>query len=108
RQLVHMLETLPRLVEMDPLTASNHCLLGLSWSLGGDPRGALPAHRRAVELDPRSTIWRSWAAGAALTAAGQPEEAAEHFEWLERQPSEDHLAAIVLRLRRGLAGDRAA
>ena len=102
-----MRETLTRLVEMDPLTASNHCLLGLSWSLGGDPRGSLPAHRRAVELDPRSTICRSCAA-VALTAAGQPDEAAEHFEWLERQPAEDHLAAIVLRLRRGLAGDRAA
>ena len=41
-----MRDTLTRLVEMDPLTASNHCLLGLSGSLGGDPGSALPAHRR--------------------------------------------------------------
>jgi serine/threonine-protein kinase len=102
-----MRETLTRLVEMDPLTASNHCLLGLSWSLGGDPRSALPAHRRAVELDPRSTICRACAA-VALTAAGQPDEAAGQFEWLERQPPDDHLAAIAVRLRRGLEGDRAA
>jgi serine/threonine protein kinase/Flp pilus assembly protein TadD len=102
-----MRETLTRLVAMDPLTASNHCLLGLSWSLGGDPRSALPAHRRAVELDPRSTICRACAA-VALTAAGQTDEAAGEFEWLERQPADDQLAAIAVRFRRGLAGDRAA
>ena len=96
-----------RLVELDPLTPSNHCLLGLSYSLGGDPAGAVPAHRRAVELDPRSTICRL-CAGVAHTLAGHAEEAAEQFDWLERQPAEDHLARVGLRLRGGLRGDRAA
>jgi eukaryotic-like serine/threonine-protein kinase len=101
-----MREVCARLVELDPLTPSNHCLLGLSWSLGGDARGALPAHRRAVELDPRSTICRL-CAGVALTLAGQTEEAAEQFDWLERQPAEDQLARVGVRFRRGLVGDRA-
>ena len=102
-----MREVLARLVEMDPLTPSNHCLLGLSWSLGGDPAAALPSHRRAVELDPRSTICRVCAA-VALTAAGRDADAAREFDWLERQPGEDALARIALRLRRALAGERAA
>jgi eukaryotic-like serine/threonine-protein kinase len=102
-----MREVLTRLVELDPLTASNHCLLGLSYSLGGDPGGALPAHRRAVELDPRSTICRVCHA-VALTAAGQESEAVSEFEWLERQPADDHLAQLALRFRRGLSGDRGA
>ncbi len=102
-----MRDVLTRLVELDPLTASNHCLLGLSYSLGGDAPGALSSHRRAVELDPRSTICRACAA-VALVAAGNGAEAADHFEWLERQPSDDHLAAVAVRFRRGLTGDRAA
>jgi Flp pilus assembly protein TadD len=102
-----MREVLTRLVELDPLTASNHCLLGLSYMLGGDPGRALPSHRRAVELDPRSTICRACEA-VALVAAGQGDQAAGQFEWLERQPSDDHLAAVALRFRRGLAGDREA
>jgi serine/threonine protein kinase/Flp pilus assembly protein TadD len=101
-----MRQVLTRLVEQDPLTPSNHCLLGLSYSLGGDPIGALPSHQRAVELDPRSTICRVCYA-VALTAAGQETQAAGEFEWLERQPADDHLAAVALRLRRGLTGDRA-
>jgi eukaryotic-like serine/threonine-protein kinase len=102
-----MQEVLTRLVEMDPLTASNHCLLGLSYSFAGDPVAALPSHRRAVELDPRSTICRVCAA-VAMVASGREDEAAAQFEWLERQPADDHLAAIGARFRRGLAGDRAA
>jgi adenylate cyclase len=101
-----MRETCTRLVELDPLTPSNHCLLGLSWSLGGEPAEALPAHRRAVELDPRSTICR-FCAGVALTLAWRPDEAAEQFDWLERQPADDHLARVAVRLRAGLRGDRA-
>jgi serine/threonine protein kinase/Flp pilus assembly protein TadD len=101
-----MREVLTRLVEMDPLTASNHCLLGLSYSLGGDPAGALASHRRAVELDPKSSICRV-CAGVALVAAGREAEAARHFEWLERQPPEDHLAPVGVRFWRGLTGDRA-
>ena len=102
-----MREVLTRLVERDPLTPSNHCLLGLSYSLGGDASGALPAHRRAVELDPRSTICRVCYA-VALTAAGHESQAAGEFEWLEGQPSDNHLARVALRFRRGLMGDRAA
>jgi serine/threonine-protein kinase len=102
-----MRDVLTRLVALDPLTPSNHCLLGLSWSLGGEPGAALPAHRRAVELDPRSTICRVCAA-VALTAAGRDSDAAREFDWLERQPQEDALARVAVRLRRGLAGDRAA
>ena len=102
-----MREVLIRLVALDPLTPSNHCLLGLSYLFGGDATGALPSHRRAVELDPRSTICRVCAA-VALTAAGRETEAAREFEWLERQPSEDALAALAVRFRRGLTGDRAA
>jgi tetratricopeptide (TPR) repeat protein len=102
-----MREVLKRLVEMDPLTASNHCLLGLSYSLGGDPAGSLPSHRRAVELDPRSSICRV-CAGVALVAAGQEGEAATHFEWLERQPREDHLAPVGVRFWQALRGERAA
>jgi hypothetical protein len=59
-----------------------------------------------VELDPRSTICRVCAA-VALTAAGRDNEAADQFDWLERQPADDHLAAVGIRFRRGLAGDRA-
>jgi serine/threonine protein kinase/Flp pilus assembly protein TadD len=102
-----MREVLNRLVELDPLTASNHCLLGLSWSLGGDAPSAVPSHMRAIELDQRSTICRV-CAGVALVAAGREAEAAGQFEWLERQPSEDSLAALARRFRRGLAGDKAA
>ena len=102
-----MREVLTRLTELDPLTASNHCLLGLSHMLGGDAAGALPAHRRAVELDQRSTICRVCHA-VALTAAGHETEAAATFRWLEGQPMDDHLARVALRLRRGLEGDRAA
>jgi serine/threonine-protein kinase len=102
-----MREVLTRLVELDPLTASNHCLLGMSYSLGGDASAALPSHRRAVDLDPRSTICRVCAA-AAQVAAGRDAEAESTFEWLERQPSDDPLAALAVRFRRGLAGDRAA
>src|SRR6476660_656183 len=93
-----MREVLTRLAELDPLTASNHCLLGLSYLLGGDPAGALPSHRRAVELDPRSTICRVCDA-VALIAAGREAEAASQFEWLEQQPSDDHLAAVAVRFR---------
>ncbi|HET8837196.1 MAG TPA: protein kinase [Gemmatimonadales bacterium] len=100
-----MREITTRLVELDPLTPSNHCLLGLSYSLGGDPAGALPAHRRAVELDPQSTICR-FCAGLALTLAGQADEAADHFAWLERQPEDNHLARVAVRFRAGLRGDR--
>jgi eukaryotic-like serine/threonine-protein kinase len=102
-----MREVLTRLVELDPLTASNHCLLGLSYSLAGEPAGALPSHRRAVELDLRSTICRVCAA-VALVAAGREAEAATHFEWLERQPADDYLAMVGMRFRRGLTGIRAA
>jgi serine/threonine-protein kinase len=102
-----MREVLTRLTELDPLTASNHCLLGLSFLLGGDAIGALPSHRRAVELDPRSTICRVCDA-IALVAAGREAEAASQFEWLEHQPSDDHLAAVAVRFRRGLTGDREA
>jgi eukaryotic-like serine/threonine-protein kinase len=102
-----MRQVLTRLVEMDPLTASNHCLLGMSYSLGGDPSGALPSHRRAVELDPRSTICRVCDA-VALTAAGREAEAAGQFEWLEHQSSDDPLAMVAVRLRRGLIGNRTA
>ena len=102
-----MREVLTRLAELDPLTASNHCLLGLSYLLGGDAAGALPSHRRAVELDPRSTICRVCDA-VALVAAGREAEAASQFEWLEHQPSDDHLAAVALRFRRGLTGDQEA
>ena len=102
-----MREVLTRLIELDPLTASNHCLLGLSYSMGGDAPGALPSHRRAVDLDPRSTVCRVCAA-VALVAAGREGEAASQFEWLERQPADDHLAAVAMRFRRGLAGNRAA
>jgi eukaryotic-like serine/threonine-protein kinase len=102
-----MRQVLTRLVELDPLTPSNHCLLGLSWSLGGDAPRAVPSHLRAIELDPRSTICRV-CAGVALVAAGREADAAVQFEWLERQPQEDALAALGRRFRRGLAGDRAA
>jgi tetratricopeptide (TPR) repeat protein len=102
-----MREVLTRLVELDPLTASNHCLLGLSHLLAGDPAGALPSHRRAVELDPRSTICRVCAA-VALVAAGRQADATTLFEWLERQPSDDYLATLAVRFRRGLTGIRAA
>jgi serine/threonine protein kinase/Tfp pilus assembly protein PilF len=102
-----MREVLTRLAELDPLTASNHCLLGMSYMLGGDAAGALPAHRRAVELDPRSTICR-FCAGIALVAAGRDDEAASQFEWLERQPSEDHLAKVGVRFWRALNKDGAA
>lgn len=102
-----MREVLKRLLELDPLTPSNHCLLGLSYSLGGDAPAALPSHRRAVELDPRSTICRVCAA-VALVAAGRVDESAREFEWLERQPPEDPLAAVAVRFRQGLTGNRAA
>jgi serine/threonine protein kinase/Flp pilus assembly protein TadD len=102
-----MREVLTRLVEMDPLTASNHCLLGLSYLFGGDPAGALPSHRRAVEVDPRSTICRVCAA-VAMVAAGRESEATAHFDWLERQPADDYLAAVALRFRRALTGIGAA
>jgi serine/threonine protein kinase/Flp pilus assembly protein TadD len=102
-----MREVLTRLVEMDPLTASNHCLLGLSYLFGGDPAGALPSHRRAVEVDPRSTICRVCAA-VAMVAAGRESEATAHFDWLERQPADDYLAAVALRFRRAITGIGAA
>jgi eukaryotic-like serine/threonine-protein kinase len=102
-----MREVLTRLVAMDPLTASNHCLLGLSYLFGGDAAGALPSHRRAVELDPRSTICRICAA-VAMVAARRDTEASTQFEWLERQPTGDWLAAVGVRFRRGLTGIRAA
>ena len=102
-----MREVLTRLVELDPLTASNHCLLGLSYSLGGDAPG------RCLRTGGRSTSIRGApsagsAPAVALVAAGREEEAASQFEWLERQPADDHLAAVAVRFRRGLAGDRAA
>jgi hypothetical protein len=46
--------------------------------------------------------------GVALVAAGREAEAVAQFEWLERQPAEDHLAAVAVRFRRGLTGIRAA
>ena len=69
--------------------------------------GALPSHRRAVELDPRSTICRVCDA-VALVASGREAEATPQFEWLERQPGDDYLAAVAVRFRRGLTGIRAA
>ena len=102
-----MRQVLTRLAELDPLTASNHCLLGMSYMLGGDAAGALPSHRRAVELDPRSTICR-FCAGVALVAAGSEVQAASEFDWLERQAPDDHLAAVGVRFRRALSGDRLA
>ena len=102
-----MREVLTRLAELDPLTASNHCLLGMSYMLGGDAAGALPSHRRAVDLDQRSTICRI-CAGVALVAAGREEEAASQFEWLEHRQQDDPLAAVGVRLWRALTGDKAA
>jgi Flp pilus assembly protein TadD len=102
-----MRQVLTRLAELDPLTASNLCLLGMSYMLGGDAAGALPFHRRAVELDSRSTICRVCDA-VALVASGRSDEAAEQFEWLEHQPSDDRLAAVALRFWRGLTGNREA
>ena len=100
-----MREVLSRLVQMDPLTASNHCLLGLSQSLGGAPSAALPSHRRAVELDPRSTICRVCAA-VAMVAAGRDYEveARSHFEWLVHQLPNDPLAMVAIGLLIGNAG----
>jgi hypothetical protein len=43
-----------------------------------------------------------------LVAAGRDAEAASQFEWLERQPSDDPLALVGVRLWRALRGDRAA
>jgi serine/threonine protein kinase len=104
-----MRQVLSRLVELDPLTASNHCLLGLSYMLGGDAAGALPSHYRAVELDQRSTICRI-CAGVALVAAGRGREAeaASQFEWLEHRRADDPLAAVGVRLWQALRGDKAA
>jgi serine/threonine protein kinase/Flp pilus assembly protein TadD len=102
-----MREVLTRLVELDPLTASNHCLLGMSYSLAGDALAALPSHRRALALDPRSTICRVCAA-VPLVVAGREAEAASEFERLERQHGDDPLAMVAVRLWRGLAGDRSA
>jgi serine/threonine protein kinase len=102
-----MRQVLSRLVELDPLTASNHCLLGMSYMLGGDAEGSLLSHRRAIELDQRSTICRICAA-VALVAARREAEATSQFEWLEHQPSGDHLAAVGVRLWRALTGDKAA
>src|SRR5256886_9134967 len=95
---------LTRLVELDPLTASNHCLLGMSYLLGGDALLALPVHQLAVELDPRSTICRVCAA-IPLVVAGRDAEAASHFQWLERQQPDDPLASVAVRVLGGLAGD---
>src|SRR3989475_791432 len=96
-----MREVLTRLVELDPLTASNHCLLGMSYSLSGDAPSALPAHQRAIELDPRSTICRVCAA-IPLVVTGREAEAESQFEWLERQQPDDPLASVAVRLWRGL------
>ena len=41
-------------------------------------------------------------------ASGREAEAAREFEWLERQPADDHLATVAVRFWRGLTGDRAA
>ena len=91
-----------------PADASNHCLLGLSYSLGGDPAAALPSHRRAVELDPRSTICRVCAA-VALTAAGRdgPRRRSSSTGWSASRRTITWRRS-ALRFRRGLAGDRAA
>ncbi len=105
-RLGRMRETLTRLIALDPLTASNHCLMGLSHSLAGDAPSALPSHHRAVELDPRSVICRV-CAGVALVAADRRDEAARQFEWLARLP-DDPLASVAVRFWRALAGDRAA
>jgi serine/threonine protein kinase/Flp pilus assembly protein TadD len=102
-----MREVLLRLVELDPLTASNHCLLGMSYSLAGDAVAALPAHHRALQLDPRSTICRLCAA-IPMVVAGREADAATQFEWLDRQQGDDPLARIAVRFRRGLLGDRGA
>ena len=99
-----MRQVLTRLAELDPLTASNLCLLGMSYMLGGDANGALPSHQRAVELDPKSTICRVCDA-VALVAAERDDQAGSQFEWLEGRPSDDHLAAVAVRFRRGLTGD---
>src|SRR2546430_13671044 len=95
-----MRELLTRLVELDPLTASNHCLLGMSYLLGGDALLALPVHQRAVELDPRSTICRVCAA-IPLVVAGRDAEAARHFQWLEPQQPDEPLASVAASVWRG-------
>src|SRR5256886_16311241 len=95
-----MRELLTRLVELDPLPASNPCLLGMSYLLSGDALLALPVHQRAVELDPRSTICRVCAA-IPLVVAGRDAEAASHFQWLERQQPDDPLASVAVRFWRG-------
>src|SRR5256886_10265202 len=70
-----MRELLTPLVELDPLTASNHCLLGMSYLLGGGALFAPAAHQRAVELDPRSTICRVCAAIPPVVAGRGAERA---------------------------------
>src|SRR3712207_7825570 len=61
-------------------------------------------------LFPYTTLFRSCRVcdAVALVVAGRDDEAASRFEWLERQPADDHLAAVALRFRRGLTGDRKA
>ncbi len=102
-----MREVLTRLVELDPLTASNHCLLGLSYCWAATPPGRCPRTGGRSSWIRGARICRVCAA-VALVAAGREAEAASQFEWLERQPSDDHLAAVAVRFRRGLTGDRAA
>jgi eukaryotic-like serine/threonine-protein kinase len=75
-----------RLLELDPLTAINHCLLGWIEAYEGRCAEALPYYRRMWELDPLSPLSRFLYA-LVLLWNERRQEARQLFDDLGRDPA---------------------
>jgi tetratricopeptide (TPR) repeat protein len=74
---------LDRLLEIDPLTAVNHCLPGYAEFLRGKIEDAIPAYRRMLQLDPASPVTR-WFLTLVLARCGRDTEAQQLLDDLIR------------------------
>jgi Flp pilus assembly protein TadD len=77
----------------DPANGALSAFAGLAAAQGGDPRGAIPHFRRALEARPGDTATRSNLA-AALLALGEAEEAAQICEAGGADPRLRRIAAF--------------
>jgi non-specific serine/threonine protein kinase len=74
---------LERLLEIDPLTAVNHCLPGYAEFLRGKIEDAIPAYRRMLQLDPGSPVTR-WFLALVLARCRRDTEALQLLDEIIR------------------------
>jgi tetratricopeptide (TPR) repeat protein len=71
------LELLRRAAELDPAEVGIPIARANQFVLFGDPRGAIPAYRQAMAMEPKAVIY--FGLGRAFLASGDSEEARRNF-----------------------------